>query len=193
MWKLDKKFLLYQAVLTPTSGDPNAWLNYARFIYPFAISVAAILAVVMLIIAGLEMMTVSEGMRSDAKQKIQNALLGLLLAVGAYLILRTVNPDLLNLKINTSKIRVQVQSQNISNPPTSTNNNGTATQTQGSCVVDGKTFSLTQAQCDAQKGDYNGCPFGVASNFQGSCVVSGKTFNLTKAQCVAQKGDFKCK
>ena len=103
MSKLNK--ILLAAAIGPGAAPPNDWLSYAQFLFPFAISVAAVLAVIMLIIAGLEMMTASETMRSDAKQKIQNAIIGLLVAVGTYLILNTINPDLLNLKIDTSGLR----------------------------------------------------------------------------------------
>ena len=36
---------------------------------------------------------------SDAKSKMKNAIYGLLLALGSYLILYTINPDLVNVKI----------------------------------------------------------------------------------------------
>lgn len=85
---------------------PDDFLSYARFLYPFALSVAAVLAVIMIIIAGLEMMTASEGLREDAKKKIWGAVLGLLLAVGTFLILRTINPQLLNLRIDTSRLKI---------------------------------------------------------------------------------------
>ncbi|OGF68963.1 hypothetical protein A3H65_00170 [Candidatus Giovannonibacteria bacterium RIFCSPLOWO2_02_FULL_45_14] len=90
----------------PTATSNTDFTGYAKFIYPFVISVGAILAVIMLIIAGLQMMTASEGQRTAAKERIQNALLGLLLLVGVYLILHTINPDLLNLKINTDGLKV---------------------------------------------------------------------------------------
>src|SRR3990172_13243895 len=90
----------------PTPASNTDFTGYAKFIYPFAISVGAILAVIMLIVAGLQMMTASEGQRTAAKERIQNALLGLLLLVGVFLILHTINPDLLNLKINTDGLKV---------------------------------------------------------------------------------------
>lgn len=94
-------------------APPNEWLAYASYAYPFAISVGAILAVIMLIIAGLQMMTASEGMRSAAKEKIQNALIGLFLLLGIYLILRTINPALLNLRIDTSSLQTSGTSSGI--------------------------------------------------------------------------------
>mgnify|MGYP001611510906 CR=1 FL=1 len=91
------------------SAPPNDFLKYAQFLYPFALSVAAVLAVVMIVIAGLEMMTASEGLREDAKKKIWAAVLGLLLAVGSYLILNTINPDLVQLKLLFPTVNTSVR------------------------------------------------------------------------------------
>lgn len=96
------KILFLFAVIPPGGTTPGAttdFLGYARFLFPFALSAAAVLAVIMLIIAGLEMMTASEGLREDAKRRIWGAVLGLLLAVGTFLILNTINPQLINLKL----------------------------------------------------------------------------------------------
>lgn len=109
MSKFSKKIILLAGAIGPGAPPPNDWLSYARFIYPFVLSIAAILAVIMLIVAGLELMTASEGMKSAAKEKIQNAVLGLLLAVGAYLILKTINPDLLNLQIDTGRLNMNIE------------------------------------------------------------------------------------
>ncbi len=37
--------------------------------------------------------------KNEARQQIRNAVLGLILALGSYLILRTINPDLVSLQI----------------------------------------------------------------------------------------------
>lgn len=65
------------------------------------IALAGALAVIMLIFAGFQYIS-SEGFgkKSDAKEKIQNALLGLLLVIGSYSILYTINPELLVLNLN---------------------------------------------------------------------------------------------
>src|SRR3989344_2011113 len=128
----------------PTATSNTDFTGYAKFIYPFVISVGAILAVIMLIIAGLQMMTASEGQRTAAKERIQNALLGLLLLVGVYLILKTINPALLNLQIDTSGLKVD--------KTTGAEQNSSPT---GDCVVAGKTFELTKTQCNAQKGTFS--------------------------------------
>src|SRR3989338_8119481 len=73
-----------------TNNQSQDFLAWARWIYPFALSMAAVLAIAMIVIAGIQMMIQSPGAKEDAKKKIMNAVLGLLLAVGSYLILNTI-------------------------------------------------------------------------------------------------------
>src|SRR3989344_6487760 len=65
------------------------------------IGVAGILAVIVITIAGVEYIMAgdSESRISEAKDKIWRAILGLLLAIAAYLILITINPQLLKTKM----------------------------------------------------------------------------------------------
>jgi cell wall-associated NlpC family hydrolase len=71
------------------------------------IGICAILAFVMIVIGGIEYMT-SElpGNKSDGKDRITNAIFGLLLALGAWTILNTINPNLLNSDISTPNANV---------------------------------------------------------------------------------------
>ena len=68
------------------------------------LSAAAILAVFMLVLAGVEMMTAVEKWRTDAKQRIWNALLGLLLAALSFVILKTIDPQFLDLKLTPVEV-----------------------------------------------------------------------------------------
>lgn len=70
-----------------------------------SIALAGAMAVIMLIFAGFQYIS-SEGFgkKSDAKEKIQNALLGLLLVIGSYSILYTINPELLVLDLNIAPV-----------------------------------------------------------------------------------------
>ena len=62
-------------------------------IYNFGIAAAVVLTVIMMIWGGIEMMvTESFTGKSAAKEKIQNALVGLLMALLSYIILYTINP-----------------------------------------------------------------------------------------------------
>jgi len=86
--------------------DTNAYINA---LYALSISLAALLAVIKIIIAGAKYMlsdVVTD--KSEAKEDIKGALLGLLLIVSAVLILTTINPNLTNLTILQGAPRVSV-------------------------------------------------------------------------------------
>jgi len=85
---------------------------YLSDIFLLGVAIAGILAVVMLVIAGIEYIggASSESARKDAKDRIWAAIFGLLLALGAWLILST---------INTNILQVQNYSLNPTLPPTS--------------------------------------------------------------------------
>ena len=69
--------------------------------YGVAIGIAAVLAVIMIIYAGIEYATIeSITGKSDAKDKWQGALIGLGLLLASYLILRTINIDLVNVNLD---------------------------------------------------------------------------------------------
>ncbi len=77
--------------------DPNnlSTAGYINALYILSISVAAFLAVVRIILAGVQYMlsdVVTD--KGAAKKQIQGALLGLLIVLGAVLILETINPKL---------------------------------------------------------------------------------------------------
>ncbi len=93
------------------SGQAKDFLDYARFLYPFMLSVAAILAVLMMVFAGIQMMASvgNPGMITSAKEKISSAIFGLLLAVGSFLILRTINPNLIKLQLSPPKVTIESQ------------------------------------------------------------------------------------
>lgn len=84
--------------------------QYLEYVYDFAIGIAGGLAGVMLMIGGFQYLTAGgDASRvSAAKKKITDSLIGLALVMGAFLILNTINPDL----VNMSEIRVpMVQKQ----------------------------------------------------------------------------------
>jgi len=71
--------------------------SYVKMAYAFSISIAALLAVIKIIIAGVKwMMTDKIGSISEAKSDIQSALLGLLIIVCAVLIINIINPKILS-------------------------------------------------------------------------------------------------
>jgi len=74
--------------------------SYIRGMFQFLIGLAVLLAVIMIIFGGIEYMTTDAiSGKSAGKQRINNALLGLLLAIGSYLILYTIDPSILEIRI----------------------------------------------------------------------------------------------
>lgn len=72
-----------------------------RNIYTFAIGAGSVLAVLIIIIAGIKYMYQdSIGGKSHAKEQITNALLGLLIILGSYIFLYTLNSDLVNINLD---------------------------------------------------------------------------------------------
>lgn len=73
------------------------WLaDYIDGVYRYAVGIAGALAAVIMMIGGFQYVTAGgDKSRVDAgKEKIKNAVIGLALSVGAYVLLNAVNPDL---------------------------------------------------------------------------------------------------
>ena len=91
----------------PGVGDSTGSLDVKGGIGPYFLAIIkvvlgliGVLSVLMVTIGGIEYMsTVSVGEKEGAKSKITSALFGLLLALTSYIILNTINPNLINLKI----------------------------------------------------------------------------------------------
>ncbi len=79
----------------PAVTDKSNLPEYVAYFFGLAIAVAAILAVIFLAIGGLRLITSisSPSAHTDAWNTIKGAILGLLLLMAAFLILRTINPD----------------------------------------------------------------------------------------------------
>ncbi|MCA9352146.1 C40 family peptidase [Patescibacteria group bacterium] len=72
--------------------------DYINSIFQIALGVLMVLAVVMIIVAGVQYMTVESFYgKSDAKKRIGGALTGLILSLGIFIILNTINPRLLQI------------------------------------------------------------------------------------------------
>jgi hypothetical protein len=72
-------------------------------IYIWALGVGALLALLMTVVGGYYYMTAGGNAEQSAKgqEYIWSSIIGLVLLFGAYLILRTINPDLVEFKIPT--------------------------------------------------------------------------------------------
>ena len=72
--------------------------DYVRYMFNLLIAVSAVMAIFMIVLGGFEYMTTDavDG-KSEGLKKVQNAVYGLLMVLGSYLILRTINPELVNI------------------------------------------------------------------------------------------------
>jgi type IV secretory pathway VirB2 component (pilin) len=101
-----------QPVYKPLVGIPGVsdpantnFNNYINTIYGLSIAIAALLAVIKIIIAGVKyMLSDMVSSKGAAKEDIQSALLGLLIIASAFLILNEINPNLTQTKLITSKV-----------------------------------------------------------------------------------------
>lgn len=84
----------------PGNADTSTPSGYLSMIYTLGIGVAGVLAVLMIVVGGIQYIGsgMSPSAKEDAKGKITNAILGLLLALGSWLLLHTINPDLVSLR-----------------------------------------------------------------------------------------------
>lgn len=144
MKKIFKKYftanttgLLFQGTLvtfTPLTSNANLGQNLSGFFsgqgdlpgffnaaFTVALSAGAILAVLRLAYAGWLYMGAADmwGSKQHAKEVIQDAVLGLLLLIGIYIILAQINPNLLNLNvlqtIQSAPAQTQTPAQQVTN------------------------------------------------------------------------------
>lgn len=89
----------YQPLVGIPGYDPNTntFVDFLNILYALSISVAALLAVIKIIVAGAKwMLTDVVTSKGEAKRDIQGALLGLLVVISAVIILTLINPNLVD-------------------------------------------------------------------------------------------------
>ncbi|MES2749139.1 MAG: pilin [Patescibacteria group bacterium] len=81
--------------------------QYINALYRLSISIAALLAVIKIIAAGAKyMLTDIVPAKEEAKKDIQGALIGLLIVIGAIVILNTINTDLTNVNFDLETLPI---------------------------------------------------------------------------------------
>lgn len=85
--------------------------DYIRYIYLFGLSLVGVAALGALVIGGfMYMLSDTVTSKDEAKKYIWGAISGLVLGLAAYLILNTINPDLVSLR-EPDKSQIEVQTE----------------------------------------------------------------------------------
>lgn len=85
----------------PTITENSDLPQYASYFFALGIYLAGALAVISLVIGGIQLIfsSVSPEARSNAIDRIKNAILGLMLTLSSFIILQTINPNLTTIKL----------------------------------------------------------------------------------------------
>ncbi len=172
-------------------GIDNPELSFGAYInalYTLAISIAALLSVIKIIIAGMKyMLSDVVNTKGDAIKDIQGALFGLLVVISAVLILNVINPQLTQTEIFLDK--VDSNSQTTGNPTPTTNYSGPDVPRQKniSCAdinncTEAKKSCTDAGGIEVGKSTFNvTCRYGKETNFP--CQVSTDSEGMNVYQC----------
>lgn len=99
--------LLQPDIINGEAGDQESSLgNYLSLLFKTLIGLAGALSVLNIVIGGFEyILSEVPGVKTSGKERIRNSLIGLILALAAWLILYTINPDLVNLSLKLEPIK----------------------------------------------------------------------------------------
>lgn len=94
-------YTLLEPSVIEDARDAKHFETYARAMFSTTLLVAVILAILMFTWGGFEYIAGNiPGSKTDGKQKIWAAIFGLLIALVSWLILNTINPDLVNFRLD---------------------------------------------------------------------------------------------
>jgi hypothetical protein len=97
------------------TADATGLANFFNNLYKYCIGLAAVLAIIEIIWGGLEISTQdSVSKKSDGKERITQAIFGLVLVLSPVLVFSIINPSILNLSLNLPKL------DTVSGPPVQT-------------------------------------------------------------------------
>lgn len=98
--------LLQPDIIQRQPGQTEASLgNYLRLLFKTLIGLAGGIAVLIIVVEGLKYIVSGvPGVKTESKGRIRDALVGLILALAAYLILYTINPDLIKLDFQPKQV-----------------------------------------------------------------------------------------
>lgn len=87
-------------------ADETGLANFLQNLYRYLIGVAVIIAIIQIIRGGLEISTESVFKKTEGKEHIREALIGLLLVLSPVIVFSIINPSILNLSIPLQNIKL---------------------------------------------------------------------------------------
>ncbi|MBI5742479.1 MAG: L,D-transpeptidase, partial [Candidatus Niyogibacteria bacterium] len=122
-----------------TSTSVSNTGDYLSNLFYFLLGAAAVLAVVKIVMGGLKYIysSMSPPALEEAKADIQAAVFGLILALASYLILYTINPNLLTLDFTVSETTTSSSGGSAGSNGGSTSSGGTTTTQPGGAIGTG--------------------------------------------------------
>lgn len=93
-----------------SAGCQTTLQKYLPGAFSLAIGLSAVFAVVMIVLGGFQYMS-SDALqgKEDGRNRVKNSVYGLVLVIAAYLILYTVNPNLLTLNLTIDAVEINAQ------------------------------------------------------------------------------------
>jgi len=165
--------------------------KYLPGVFKLAIGLSAVAAVLMIVIGGFQYISSDAIMKkSEGKERIKNAVFGLVLVISAWLILNTINPNLLNINLNIEPVTT-----------TSPAGGGGTLNTSGvqpameyayvdlaakctGCTI--RITSTTGGTHDVNSAHYQGLAVDIAPNAQLTNYLTGSTNNPPACQIVSK-------
>lgn len=135
------------------TADQAGLANFFNNLYKYLIGLAAVLAVIEIIWGGLLISTQdSISKKGEGKEKIQNAIFGLVLVLSPVLVFSIINPSILNLSLNLPKLGTTSAPAAQTETCTSNCDTGATSATAGSSAGTSLTlFSCFGADCTGAK------------------------------------------
>lgn len=176
------------------TSEDCAFGKYLNIIIKIFLGICAVLAMIMIVIGGIEYMT-SElpSSKGAGKKTIMQAIFGLLLALGAYLILNTINPNLLNTCLNNMTevtIKVSPEQEEIIKKRTGSGNCVVVTDSNSACYPDKLKSSFTGNTSDPAPFDTLAAQASAICQLESSGVVNmpvGRSPNTFLDKCSDNK------
>lgn len=101
----DYTFLAPLPTLPNALSSKNILGEYLPAVFKLAVGLAAVFAVLMLVVGGFQYISTDaiQG-KTEGRERVKNAVIGLVFVIGAWLILNTINPNLLNFDLNIEPV-----------------------------------------------------------------------------------------